>query len=163
MYRWLQNAAGFRGWAMTAVGLGLALTVLLAVYGTKALLMSYLCAFLFWSGVALGCGAILMVHGLVGGRWGEVVRLPMEAATATAIVLPAVFVPIALGLGYLYPWAVALTENVHATTPRQLYFGTWFFLGRAAGFLAVWSIGAWMLIGSSRGGRATGSGLYARV
>jgi hypothetical protein len=31
---------------------------------------AYLSAYLFWIGISLGCLALLMLHHLVGGRWG---------------------------------------------------------------------------------------------
>src|SRR5262249_59363894 len=40
---------------------------------------SYLVAYLFWLGVAMGCLAILMLHYLVGGRWGIMIRRVLEA------------------------------------------------------------------------------------
>src|ERR1700756_220828 len=42
---------------------------------------SYLMAYLFWLGGVLGSLAILMLHYLVGGRWGIVIRRVLEAAT----------------------------------------------------------------------------------
>jgi hypothetical protein len=40
---------------------------------------SYLFAFLFWAGVALGCLSISMIHHLTGGLWGLVIRRILEA------------------------------------------------------------------------------------
>ena len=40
---------------------------------------SYLLAFVFWVGVALGCSAILMLHHMVGGRWGFLLRRLLES------------------------------------------------------------------------------------
>ena len=36
----------------------------------EQLFHSYLIAYLFWLGIALGCLPILMLHHLVGGAWG---------------------------------------------------------------------------------------------
>ncbi|PYK49250.1 MAG: hypothetical protein DME51_08875, partial [Verrucomicrobia bacterium] len=45
--------------------------------------VSYLFAFLFWLGVALGCSGFLMIHHLTAGRWGYPIRRFLEAAIGT--------------------------------------------------------------------------------
>ena len=42
---------------------------------------SYLMAYMFWLGVVLGCLALLMLHHLVGGLWGMVIRRVLESVT----------------------------------------------------------------------------------
>ena len=44
---------------------------------------SYLLAYLFWLGIPLGSLAVLMLHHLVGGAWGAVIRRVLESATRT--------------------------------------------------------------------------------
>src|SRR4051812_38760699 len=66
---------------------------------------AYLVGYLFWLGIALGCLAIRMLHALVGGAWGRAVRSPMNAGAMTLVPMAILFVPIALGLIHLYPWA----------------------------------------------------------
>ena len=62
-------------------------------------------AYVFWVGIALGCMGLTMLHHLVGGSWGLVVRRPMEAGGMTLLPLAVLFLPLALGLSRLYPWA----------------------------------------------------------
>ena len=59
---------------------------------------------LFWLGIALGCLACVMLHHLVGGVWGFLIRRPLEAATMTLPLMALLFLPLALGCR-LYPWA----------------------------------------------------------
>src|SRR6266511_4111732 len=66
---------------------------------------SYLFAYLFWVGMALGCLAILMLHHLVGGGWGVVIRRLLEAAAMTLPLMAVLFVPLLFGLHDLYLWA----------------------------------------------------------
>jgi hypothetical protein len=40
---------------------------------------SYLFAFIFWSGLALGCLGIFFLHNVVGGNWGVAVRRLVES------------------------------------------------------------------------------------
>ena len=51
---------------------------------------SYLFACVFWSGLALGSLAILMLRYVTGGAWGVPIRRPLEAATRT-LLLDALF------------------------------------------------------------------------
>ena len=44
---------------------------------------SYLLAWLFWLGIALGCLGILMLQHLSGGAWGVVIRRILESGTRT--------------------------------------------------------------------------------
>ena len=41
---------------------------------------SYLVAYMFWAGIALGSLALLMLQHLTGGGWGLVIRRVLEAA-----------------------------------------------------------------------------------
>ncbi|MGA8349542.1 MAG: hypothetical protein WB773_17270, partial [Isosphaeraceae bacterium] len=95
--------------ALAAGGLGVFLS--LAAWGfwpeqfLQHFLPSYLVAYVFWVGLALGCMGLTMLHHLVGGSWGLVVRRPMESGGMTLLPLALLFVPLALGLSRLYPWA----------------------------------------------------------
>src|SRR5438067_912327 len=85
--------------------------LLIAVLGAiradarQAFFTSYLYAFLFWLGIALGSLALVFLHHLVGGNWGLAVRRPAEAAAMTLPLLLLLFLPILLGARFLYPWA----------------------------------------------------------
>src|SRR5256885_2965307 len=73
--------------------------------GREAFFTSYLYAFLFWLGIALGSLALVFLHHLVGGSWGLAVRRPAEAAAMTLPLLLLLFIPILFGARFLYPWA----------------------------------------------------------
>jgi hypothetical protein len=66
---------------------------------------SYLVAYLFWIGIALGCLAIVMLHHLTGGAWGLVIRRLLESAAMTLPLMALLFVPLLFGLHDLYSWA----------------------------------------------------------
>src|SRR5215510_15742397 len=66
---------------------------------------SYLMAYMFWLGVVLGCLAILMVHYLVDGRWGLVIRRVLEAGTRLLPLMLVLFIPFIFGIPELYVWA----------------------------------------------------------
>ncbi|HYE97345.1 MAG TPA: hypothetical protein VEJ18_00475, partial [Planctomycetota bacterium] len=45
---------------------------------------SWLWAFLFWAGLAVGCAGAAWLHQMLGGGWGAVVRRLLESGAATA-------------------------------------------------------------------------------
>ena len=102
---------------------------------------SYLMAYMFWLGVVLGCLAILMVHHLVGGLWGMVIRRVLEASTRLLPLMLILFVPLLFGVSELYPWArPGGLEGHGADQFRRLYLRIPFFLGRAGLYFAVWLV-----------------------
>ena len=92
-----------RAWVVA--GVGLVVSLLGCLIWPRTFLPSYLVAYVFWVGIALGCLGLTMLHHLVGGSWGLVVRRPMEAGGMTLLPLAVLFLPLALGLWRLYPWA----------------------------------------------------------
>lgn len=100
---------------------------------------SYLMAYMFWLGVVLGCLALLMLHHLVGGLWGMVLRRVLEAATRLLPLMVVLFVPLLFGISELYVWARPDALASHGTEQfRHLYLQVPFFLGRAGVYFAVW-------------------------
>lgn len=107
---------------------------------------AYLPAYLFLLGIALGSMAMLMAHHLTGGSWGWMLRRIFEAAVGTLPLLAGLFLPIAVGIGYLYPWAQA---GAVAASPKlqyqQFYLNPTGFWVRAAAYFALWLIMAFLL------------------
>lgn len=91
---------------------------------------SYLFAYVFWLGIALGSLGLAMLHALTGGKWGEAIRAPLNAAMATLPIMAIVFVPVLLGAHALYPWTKA--------TDKAAYLNLPFFTFRAAVYFAIW-------------------------
>ncbi len=129
-------AAGVAGLAACAVG---------AYLDPGAFYQSYLFAYLFWFGIALGSLAILMLHHLVGGAWGFPIRRLLESAALTLPLLLVLFLPLLLGLGELYEWARpdALAAD-SLLQHKSAYLNPTFFVARAAIYFAIWTAGlAW--------------------
>ena len=105
---------------------------------------------LLWLGVALGSMALVMIQHLTGGAWG-VFRRVFEASSRTLPLLAILFLPIALGMGTLYPWAHAdhvLADEV--LRHKAPYLNSAFFLIRAFIYFAGWIGIAWTLTRWSR-------------
>ena len=125
--------------ALFAGGIGVVLALVGLIVDRRHFFQAYLIAYLFFFGIALGCLAILMVQYLTGGAWGAVVRRVLESATRTLPLLALLFVPLALGLPYLYEWA---RPDAVAHDPllqhKHVYLNVPFFLVRTALYFAVW-------------------------
>jgi hypothetical protein len=106
---------------------------------------SYLVAFLFWTGVGLGCTAILMLHHMVGGTWGFALRRLLESGSKTLFLMAALVIPILVSLPRLYSWAGP--EGSLASLPpfKRFYLSTPFFLGRAVVYFIAWVALAYFL------------------
>lgn len=112
---------------------------------------SYLYAFVFWTGLALGSLALLMVHHLFGAGWGFIVQRVFEAATRTFPLLALLFIPLLFGLHDLYEWTHAEVVVADAVLRHKApYLNIPFFTGRAAFYLAVWSGAGYLLSKASR-------------
>src|SRR5215472_949338 len=105
----------------------------------EQLFRSYLIAYLFWFGIALGCLPLLMLHHLVGGAWGFVIRRILEAGTRTLPVMALLFLPIIFGIRSLYEWShpdiVARDTILQA---KDAYLNVPFFIVRAAVYFGGW-------------------------
>ena len=102
---------------------------------------AYLSAYIFWVGIPVGCLALLMLHHLVGGRWGFMIQRILEAAIQTLPLMALLFIPLFFGLPDLYPWA--RTEVVAADPVLQqkaAYLNVPFFIARAVVYFAVWIV-----------------------
>ena len=100
---------------------------------------SYLFAYLFWSGIALGCVAIVMMHHLVGGEWGYIIRRVLESGSRTFLLLALLFVPLLFGLSRLYLWAQpAAVAADPLLQHKHPYLNPRFFTLRAVVYFAAW-------------------------
>jgi hypothetical protein len=100
---------------------------------------SYLTAWLFWAGIALGSLAILLLYNLTGGAWGRAARPALSAAAATVPLVGLLFLPIALNVGKIYPWASASAiANDPVLQHKKHYLNIQFFQIRAGIYFALW-------------------------
>ncbi|MGC2639826.1 MAG: hypothetical protein WA294_21765 [Acidobacteriaceae bacterium] len=113
------NAPAFvNAWRSRALVAGLvfaAIAVILAFLGQmqdhlgwEHLLRGWLDGFVMCFGFCYGAMALLFVQYLSGGKWGLIVRRPLEAMTRTWPLIVLMFIPVAIfgaSFGHLYPWA----------------------------------------------------------
>ena len=100
-------------------------------------LRSYLWSYMFFIGLALGSMALLMLQYLTGGAWGVVIRRIAEAAALTLPVLAILFLPVLIGIPYLYAWAnPALVARDEVLRHKHIYLNVPFFVIRAILYFA---------------------------
>ena len=132
-----------RAWIFGAIGVAASLAGL-ALQPTQ-FFHSYLVAWLFWLGIALGSLAILMLHHLTRGGWGLMVRRPLEAATRTLPAMAILFVPILLGMQAIYPWARPEAAEDALIQQKAAYLNPTAFTMRGVLYLAIWALFAFTL------------------
>lgn len=111
---------------------------------------SYLIGFMLWLGISLGSMAFLMIQHMTGGKWGMVIRRPLEAAMNVLPLMALLFIPIAgAGLPYLYSgnhesvggwpgWLHYDGPDAHLKMMSHGYLSVGGFWGRAAIYFAIW-------------------------
>lgn len=107
---------------------------------------SYLFAYIFWSGLTLGCLGIYLLHNVVGGNWGVVIRRFVESGTRTLPLIALLLVPILFGLHYLYAWSLPGQKAHEGITHVERYLNKPFFIGRAVLYFVVWSFWGYRLL-----------------
>jgi hypothetical protein len=131
---------------MIAGGILLLASIAGGIFNPQQFFRSYLMGYLFWIGLPLGAMALIMVQYLTGGAWGVVSRRPLESAMRTLPVLAVLFVPILIGIPWLYGWAHAdVVAADAAVRHRQVYMNPLAFIGRAVIYFAIWLIVARLL------------------
>ncbi|HTU20617.1 MAG TPA: hypothetical protein VMG10_21330 [Gemmataceae bacterium] len=101
-----------RRYGLFAAGGGAAAFVLFALIhwllhrdeGPKQLFVSYLVGYNYWLGTALGGLVFLMLQYVTGGAWGLLLRRILEASASTILLLAVLFIPILIGLPFVYEY-----------------------------------------------------------
>ncbi|HYL34942.1 MAG TPA: hypothetical protein VEV17_03395 [Bryobacteraceae bacterium] len=100
---------------------------------------SYLFAYIFWSGLALGCLGIFFLHNVVGGNWGVAIRRLVESGLQTLPLIALFAVPILFSLTKLYTWTnPEVRAHDFAVGHKALYMSMPFFIGRTILYFLLW-------------------------
>src|SRR5262245_31417067 len=122
-----------RRWSLVTAIAGFALCGLLSWGAPDRLWRAYLFAFLACWLVTMGGAGLLAIGNLTGGRWAAAAR-PCYLAEMRVLPLVAIlFIPIALSLKNVYPWAGAHTEFDFQPS-KAFYLSANFFYVRAIGY-----------------------------
>ncbi len=140
-----QAPAEFSRWRSLAIGVGGICTVIILAVALifpeqrETALRAWLLGFMFSCGLGIGGLGILMLQYLTGGAWGVVIRRIVEACSRTVLVLAGLFIPIALGVNYLYEWSHLHGKD--AIIDHRGWYLTWGgFVTRAAIYFVLWYV-----------------------
>lgn len=126
------------GVSVAALVLAAAIAVL-ALHDARAAARAWLSAFVLVSMIPVGSLALLLVHGISGGRWGVELAPVLEPAQRTIPFLVLAFVPIIVARRLIYHWTgLGLPHDV-----LTLYLNPVLFDLRTLIALAFWSVIAW--------------------
>lgn len=151
-----------------SLGIGLVF-VLLTAFGLFVdpgqFFRSYLYAYLYTLGFSMGCLGILLLHHVVGGKWGVVTRRLLESGTRTFPLMAVLLVPILFGITSLYLWArPEIAEHDAAIKWKSAYLNVPFFIARMVIYFGIWMFYAWILNRKSLEQDRTGDpGLMVRM
>src|ERR1044072_6990613 len=136
----------FQQRAFIVGGVLLVLMLVMLFLNPAAFFRAYLIGWTFWTGIAVGSLALLMLQYLTGGGWGLVIRRVLEAATRTLPFMAVLFIPIILGSHSLYEWTHP--EEVAQNPAVQFkagFLNVPFFTVRAIIYFGVWIVVAYFL------------------
>ena len=132
--------------AIVIGAIGILVSFVGAATSTDQFFRSWLLSYLFWFAIALGALPLVMLHHLVGGKWGFATRRILESVTRTLPLMTILFLPVVLGIHSLYEWSheevVAQDIILQHKSP---YLNSTFFVARAAGYFALWLILGYLL------------------
>ncbi len=144
-----QTATGIARWRMPSliIGIiGLALSAVGYMISPETFFRAYLPSFLFWFSIVAGSLAVLMLQYITGGEWGLMIRRPLGASARTMLWMVLFFVPIVLGLKYLYPWADVQWAMADETVRQKIDWLNWKrFVLFAAIYFGIWNLWAWRI------------------
>ncbi len=131
------------GWPLAGAAVFAAGVLVCGVIAPKIAAAGWLIGFAFWSEVAVGSLALIMIHRLTGGRWGYALRPVIEPLAAAIPLLLALIIPVFVAAPALFPW-VARPPNLKPDV-LSAYLNIPFFVARSLIALSVWSALAFLL------------------
>ncbi|HEX5953777.1 MAG TPA: hypothetical protein VFY94_11445 [Rhodanobacteraceae bacterium] len=136
MKAWLPRTLG--QWLALPVGIAALVACLMLGLSTepKQALLSYLFAFFFFTGLSIGSLALLMIHAITGGAWGNCIRPPLLAAARLLPLMALATIPVLVWMRVLYPWT-APAPGAQAQA-QSWYLADTFFVVRTVVYFVVW-------------------------
>lgn len=144
-------AADINRWRTLALGIGGILSAVILIVALifpeqrEDALRAWLLGFIFWSGIGIGGIGILILQYLTGGAWGVVIRRIAEAASRTLPIIALLFVPVALGMTYIYKWTHLLETGDPIVEWRKPYLTIEWWIARAVLYFVLWGVMAALL------------------
>jgi hypothetical protein len=141
--------------AILVAVLALGACVLAAFFNSTQFFRSYLLAYVFCLGMALGSLGINLLHNVVGGRWGALIKRILNAGMATLPFMAVLVLPILAGIPALYHWSHREAMEADPVMQHKAgYLNVPFFVIRTVIYFAIW-IGLALLLRMRGGDTAT--------
>jgi hypothetical protein len=136
-----------REWIAWVVALaGAALFAIAASFDRAAAFTSYLFVWWFLLGIPVGGIAMLAVHNMTGGGWGELVRPWLDMAARALPLVLVLSIPLFFVMPDLYAWmrpdALAADEVLRG---KRWYLSFGFFVIRNAVYFVIWLVTSHLL------------------
>ena len=127
---------------------------------------SYLFAYIFWSGLALGCLGIFFLHNVVGGNWGVAIRRLVESGIKTLPLVGLLVLRCSFSRSpSLYKWTDASYRAEHfATGHKAAYMNIPWFITRTVLYFAIWMFSGFRILKMANEHDRTGDpALFKRI
>ena len=121
--------------------LGLAASAIGWFIDPQEFFRGYLPSYVFWFSIVAGALAVLMLQYTTGGEWGLMIRRPLGAAARTMLWMLLFFIPIVIGMKYLYPWMDLDWARRDEVVSQKLAYLNW----KRFGVFTLVYFGAWIL------------------
>lgn len=115
------------GWVGCAAGL---------LIDPRTMLASYLAVCVAAAAIPVGALGVLFTTYLVRGGWTYDLHSILTGAGLTIPIFAVLFIPVLLGVHWIYPWATA-GDTLPAF--KAVYLAPWFFVLRTIGYFAIWT------------------------
>jgi hypothetical protein len=117
--------------------------VIVAAFAPRIVAAGWLVGFALWSQIPVGSLALLMIHRLTGGRWGEALYPAFASAALFVPLLFVLIVPIFIAIPLLDPWSHHFGDV--KSDVFSYYLNTPFYIGRSLIAITGWSVLAFLL------------------
>ena len=132
--------------ALGAGAAGLAVTLVGAFVSREQFFQAYLFGYVFWTGMGLGCLALMLLQYLVRGSWGFPIQRLLEAGARTLPLMALLFVPLIVGLPFIYLWArPEAVANDALLQAKSAYLNVPFFIVRTVLYFVLWGAMTYLL------------------
>jgi hypothetical protein len=134
------------GLSLLTAALGIGLCVAVAGHEPEILWRASLLGVISIWLVPMGAAGLLAIGNLTGGNWAAAARPFYLASLKTLPFVALLFIPLGLGLGYIYPWARSGAAGVEGfSAAKAAWLSPTFVLVRSGVYIIVWlAIARWL-------------------
>ena len=105
---------------------------------------AWLAAWCLLAAVPAGATALLLLHALTGGRWGDALAEALRTAARAMPLVALLFLPLLFDLAALYPWVAGEARSDLQPDVAAAWLNPAGFTLRAVAILVLWSLLGWL-------------------